>query len=797
VRTSPALVRLALAVAISVLAGVALAGLAFPLVGGIGLLGKSAADQFEPQKPPDLVLPQATQILDKNGDVIARLFTENRVIINSLSQIPEMTRKALIAIEDNRFYEHKALDVKGTLRALALNSSSGSVQQGGSTLTQQYVKNLLIETADTAEGQKAATQRSVKRKLQEARYAVWVEQHMTKDEILRGYFNIAYYGNGVYGIGAAAHYYFSKSITKLTVAEGAMLAGMVQNPSRFDPVKNPTDAKKRRNVVLDRMLELGILTPAENAKWTKALLGLHVSSVKSGCEATAVAPFFCDYVRRYLEDGPAGAALGTTRQERQERLLSGGLTISTSLDPAIQAADQRAVDDKVPANDSGDHGFDAAAVADTVEPGSGLVRAMAVDRGFGSGRGQTKVNLAIGGSSGFQGGSTFKAFVLAAALREGVPTSKSFNSPSRYCPQAFAYKTQSGCGPRNAGDSESGYFDMVRATWYSVNTYFIQLEELTGLDDPPAIAEALGVRAVDGTFAGKPITHVPSFVFGAADGYSPLAMAGAYATFAASGMYCPVRPVTKITDSRGKEIPLPKDASACSQVLEPSVANTITGMLRGVVDGPGAGRTGKSASIGRPVAGKTGTTNDSTAAWFIGYTPQLATAVWVGAPVPKAMLDVTIGGRSLNQVFGGTIPASIWKQAMSEALTGYPEESFPDAPFLQSAVSRKSVPSVLGQTIAAATATLNAAGFKVAVGAPEDSPFPAGTVASTSPDPGSRVEDGSTVRLHASTGIPPAVAPIPGSTTRPDPTVTPTQPVAPTSRAPQPPRPTKSKPAKP
>jgi membrane peptidoglycan carboxypeptidase len=791
VRTTPALVRLALATVISVVAGVALAGLAFPLVGGLGLLGKSAADQFEPQKPPDLVLPQATEILDKDGAVIARLFTENRVTI-SLSQVPVMAQKALVAIEDNRFYEHKALDVKGTLRALALNSSSGSVQQGGSTLTQQYVKNLLIETADTEAGQKAASERSVKRKLQEARYAVWVEQHLTKDQILQGYFNIAYYGNGVYGIGAAAHYYFNKSITKLTLGEGAMLAGMVQNPSRFDPLRNPKDSRTRRNVVLDRMLELGIITQAERDKSTKPGLGLKVNAVKSGCEAVGAkkAPFFCDYVRRYLESGPAGAALGKTKEERQQRLLSGGLKITTTLDPTIQLAAQQAVDTQVPRDDPTDHGLNAAAVSNVVEPGTGAIKAMAVDRLFGSNtkKGETKVNLAIGGSSGFQGGSTFKAFILAAALKDGIPTSQAFPSPNRYCPKAFPYPTPTGCGPRNAGDSESGYFDMVRATWYSVNTYFIQLEEKTGLDEGPAIAEALGVRAVSRSeFSGKPISHLASFVFGAADGYSPLAMAGAYATFAANGLFCAPHPITSITDSRGKQLAVKelKEAATCHQVLDPSIAHKITGLLRGVVDGPGGGRTGASASIGRPVAGKTGTTNGSNAAWFIGYTPQLCTAVWVGKPVPEDMVRVTINGNYYKQVYGGTVPAAIWKQTMQNALAGYPEQDFEGAPLIQSTVNRPSVPDVTGLTLAAANVKLTQAGFKVAVGAAVNgAPVPAGMVASTNPSAGSRVVGGITVTIFPSNGLPPA-----GTVPTGAPTVAPTQ-----TKKPKPPKPTKNPP---
>jgi membrane peptidoglycan carboxypeptidase len=758
VRTSPGLVRLALALVICVLAGVVLAGLAFPVVGGLGLLGKSAADTFNvlPEKPPSLTLSQRSKILDKNGNVLATLFVENRVQVK-LTSVPLLARQALIAIEDNRFYEHRGIDIKGTLRALARNSSSGSVQQGGSTLTQQYVKNMLIETARTQAGQKAAIERTAKRKLQEAKYALYLERTMSKDQILEGYLNIAYYGSGVYGIGTAANHYFGKPVNALSLAQGALLAGMVQNPRRFDPTAHPVASVTRRNTVLTRMQQLGYITAADRAKAVREGLKLHVTTVKSGCEAPGVtAPFFCDYVRRYLEDGPVGAALGDTRQERQERLLAGGLTISTTLDPKVQLAAQRALDSKLPSTDP----FKAVAVADTVEPGTGNVRAMAVDRTFGDKAGQTKVNYAIGGSLGFQGGSTFKAFVLARALQMGISPHLTLHAPQRYCPKAFPWITaDGGCGPRNAGDSESGTFDMVSATWASVNTYFAQLEERTGLITPPGLAEALGVRqVVDGSFTGTSLPRTnPSFVLGTPT-VSPLAMAGAYAAFAQHGLFCPPRPVVSITDAAGREIALKTEP--CTQALEPSVADTVTSILRGVIDGPLRGRTGGSASIGRPAAGKTGTTDDSKAAWFIGYTPQLSTAVWMGKSTPTAMRDVTINGQYYRQVYGGTIPASIWKALMLNALDGVPAENFVGADLAVSKGQPTPVPDVTGQSIQVATDLLVQQGFAVTVGpAVNAGPIPAGSVASTSPAKGTSVPTGSTVTLIPSNGRAPVVKP--------------------------------------
>jgi membrane peptidoglycan carboxypeptidase len=790
VRTTSALLRIALALVISVLAGFVVAGLAFPLVGGIGLIGKSGAEEFTPAKPPPLALAQRSKILDKDNNVIATLFSENRVPVQ-LRQVPAHARNALIAIEDNRFYQHHGIDVKGTLRALAKNSTSADVQ-GGSTLTQQYVKNILIESASTEAGQKAARERTVKRKLQEARYALYLEEHMTKDQILEGYLNIAYYGSGVYGIGTAANHYFSVRPEKLTLAQSAMLAGMVQSPSRYDPTLHRVAAITRRNTVLTRMAQLHYISEAERNKAVHEPLGLRVTTVKSGCEAPGVtAPFFCDYVRRYLEDGPVKDALGSTRQERQERLLSGGLTIRTSLDSKVQLAAQLAVDQKVPAGDP----FGAVAVADVVEPGTGLVRGMAVDRTFGDKRGQTKVNFAIGGSRGFQGGSTFKAFVLARALQMGISPNLTLFAPQRYCPKAFTYIAGDGkCGPSNAGDSESGTFDMVKATWDSVNTYFIQLEERTGLITPPGLAEALGVRQVDGTFSGDHLSKVPSFVLGTPE-VSPLAMAGAYAAFASNGLFCPPRPVVEVLDSRGKAIELKQEP--CTQALEPDVASTVTAILRGVIDGPAPHRTGAGASIGRPAAGKTGTTNDSTAAWFIGYTPQLATAVWVGKPTPTSMRQVTINGRYYRQVFGGTIPASIWKQLMLGALEGVPSVNFTNADLRPSKTDLVPLPDVSRLPIGLATDQLRAAGFGVTVGpAVNAGPIPAGSVASTTPVAGTKVPAGSEVILIPSNGVAPVPSASPTKTPRPIAHPTPNPTPSPTpSPSPSPsPSPTKKKP---
>jgi membrane peptidoglycan carboxypeptidase len=667
-----------LALLVSALVGLLVAALALPLVGGAGLAAKRSADEF-------LVLPaelelrplaQRTTVLAADGSLLASLYSENRVEV-PLSEVPEVTRAAVLAIEDARFYEHNGVDVKGTLRAAVANVQADAVTQGGSTLTQQYVKNALLQAATSEQEQQAAREASIDRKLREARYALALERQLGKDEILERYLNIAYYGNGVYGIGTAAQYYFGVPVSELTAAQSALLAGVVQSPGRLDPVGAPEASLERRDVVLDRMAELGVLGPAEHEAARATPLELRLSPQGSGCEAAEVtAPFFCAHVRQVLEDTEVGAALGATREERQQRLLAGGLTIRTSLDPAVQAGAQAALDERVPRDDPSG----VAAAFTAVEPGTGLVRAMAVNRSFGEQDvpGATKVNLAAGGSSGMQAGSTFKPFVLAAALQAGLPLSTTFDAPATYTSPVFTTCTDGECGQpytvSNAGDSSAGRHDMVSGTHASVNTYYVQLAERTGLEAPPALAESMGLRQFQDGAPTAPLLRGGSFVLGTNE-VSPLAMSAAYATFAARGLHCPPRAVTEVLDAGGTPLPLPEQP--CAQVLDPAVADTVSSVLRGVVDGPLPSRTGAAASIGRPAAGKTGSTNGSKAAWFVGYVPKLATAVWVGTPQPTELRNITIGGRYFAQVYGGTLPAPLWSDATGAAVAALPVVDLP------------------------------------------------------------------------------------------------------------------------
>ena len=779
-RSTHPLLRLLLALLVSVLAGVLVAGLAVPWVGGAGLAAKAAADEFValPAELETARLATRSQVLAADGSVLATFYRVNRIEA-PWEQIPEVMREAQVAIEDARFYEHKGVDYRGTLRAAATNARSGRVAQGGSTITQQYVKNALLEAAgDDKEAQQAARDDTLQRKLREARYALALEERLSKDEILHRYLQVAYYGHGVYGVGTAAQYFFRVPVQDLTLGQSAVLAGVVQNPARFNLAsrdrKVRAEVVARRNTVLGRMRDLGHISERQRARAAASPLPrIRPKKMESGCEDKAVkAAFFCDHVRHELESTDVGAALGATRQARQARLFGGGLTIRTTLDPKVQAVAQRAVERNVPNGDPSR----TAAVADVVEPGTGAIRAMAVSRPFGdrAKKGETKVNLATGGTTGFQPGSTFKIFWLAEAIRDGMDLDDEIFSPAKYFPRRFDYKDVDG-KPRavnNAEVDEEGDFDLRSGTHASVNTFYMQVAERIGLEKPLELAESMGLRQFSRGGAAERLPRIPSAVLGSLE-VSPLAMAGAYAAFAASGRYCPPQAVTEITDASGREVRVPKPD--CGQALDAEVADTVSAVLTGVVDGKEPLRTGRRASIGRPVAGKTGTTTGSSAAWFVGYTPQLATAVWVGKlPNPKPMRRIRINGNYYRQVFGGTVPAMVFADVMRPAHRGLPEKKFPkveafedldrperpeetDEPERQDQRTSLDdeggqIPGVTGRSFDAAVSALREAGFSPTAGRTVTSRLPAGTVPYTFPRGGTSAPPGTTVYVYRSAG---------------------------------------------
>ncbi|MFJ8794915.1 transglycosylase domain-containing protein [Streptomyces sp. NPDC102462] len=661
---------------VSVLAGAVMAGIALPAAGALGLAAKGSVQGFD-EIPANLKSPQLSQrttILDSQGQQIATVYSRDRTVVE-LKDISPYMQKAIVAIEDSRFYQHGAVDLKGVLRALNKNAQSGGVAQGASTLTQQLVKNYFIEEAgDDPTKVAEATQQTLGRKVRELKYAIQIEEKLGKKKILENYLNITFFGQQAYGVEAAAQRYFSKHAKDLNLQESALLAGIVQSPSRYDPVNDEAEATKRRNVVLQRMAEVGDVSRQEADKAKQAPLGLKVSQPKNGCITAAKgASFFCKYVENVFLSDPV---FGKTKEARAKIWNRGGLTIRTTLDQQAQDSVQASLKDHINKSDS------VAAAATLVEPGTGKILAMGQSKPYGYAKDETEYNYSVnrdmGGSNfGFPTGSTFKPFVAAAAVEGGKPPTQEYASPYKMeypspvqrC-DSRPYVNTDHTTAENENKAEVGPYRMKEAMAKSVNTYFVQMIADIGLCPVMKMADALHV--VQGN--GDKLPEEPAIALGAV-GLSPLTMASAYASFASRGMYCTPVAIESITQKVGNErksLEVPK--STCSRAMSEQTADTVNTLLRGVVDSG----TGQQAGLtDRESAGKTGTTDERKNAWFVGYTPNMSGAVWVGGPKQNVkMRNITIGGVYRPLVYGGEVPGPIWKDAMTGALQGKPVQSF-------------------------------------------------------------------------------------------------------------------------
>lgn len=736
---------------VAVVMGVVAAGLVIPFAGALGLGASQVADSME-QLPAELEtedLAQKTFIVDSEGTTIATLYDENRINV-PLSEISRTMVKAIVAIEDFRFYQHGALDMRGTLRALVTNQASGSQVQGGSSITQQLVKLTLLAQAKSKAERLAATDDTYERKIRELRYAIALEQKHSKDWILERYLNTAYFGDGAYGVQAAAQHYFDVNAKRLNLRQSAMLAGLVKNPTGYDPTNYEDKALERRNVVLSRMAELNVIDDATAEKTRKKALGLDVQAAPNGC-VNSTAPFFCDYVVAYLRQDKS---LGRTPKEREKALYSGGLTIRTTLDLRFQEAADRSVAAHVYPQDNAVGGLAM------VEPGTGEVRALAQSRPMGRDRkaGETYLNYAIpaelGNANGFQPGSTFKAFVLAAALERDIPLSTQISAPS---PVSIDMNQYDDCGGKHYASSDtwdpenstgSGTFDLYSGTRESVNTFYAQLELATGICAPYRLAQKMGMDLDD-----PARERVPSFTLGVADA-SPLAMAEAYATFAARGLHCPSRPVTSIEDADGKLVK--EYQPKCKQVMETVSADAVNAVLRGVQE-PGGFGAAQGLNLTVPSAAKTGTNSSNMAVWYVGYTPKLATASMIAGANDdgtwRTLNGQTVGGSYISSAFGSTVAGPMWGDAMHaiQRWLGYENFVAPDLSKLDTTYA--TVPSVTGMSLITAKATLRAAGFSVAVGPATSGGGGVGTVARTFPAGGSQAVTGAAILVSPSSGV--------------------------------------------
>jgi penicillin-binding protein 1A len=746
-------------------------------------------------------LAQSSIIYDAKGRQLTTLHGEQNRNIIALGAMPKQLQQAVVAIEDERFYHHDGVDVRAILRAAVSNVASGSVTQGGSTITQQYVKNVIISPNEIAE-------RSLERKIDEAALSRQLERRLSKREILRRYLNTVYFGNGAYGVEAAAHTYFGKSATRLNLRESATLAGIIRSPNNYNPIDHPRTALQRRNLVLDKMRQLGWATATKVHKATRQKLRLRPGA----SEARYPAPYFIDYVKRLITFHPAFKKLGKTTAQRTQQLFRGGLRIRTTLDMNMQQAAEAAVNSTLTsANDP-----HASLVA--VDPLTGDVKAMVGGRDWFAPKRKnrfSKLNLAIASEPGLgckrigkkcdrrapgtgrQAGSAFKPFTLAAAIADGVPLSKIYEAKG--C-ASFPGANADGSSwePCNYEGGTFGRISLLEATAKSVNVIFarLMLEGATKDDDGQADRKrtdwsvcSLCERTVEVAHAmgiNTDLQAVPSTVLGA-NPVNPLGMASAYGTLATNGVRRPPVAITEITNSRGKVLYRAKREQ--EEALEPAVAYLTTTALETVIQRG----TGVRAQIGRPAAGKTGTAQDYRDAWFTGYTPNLAAAVWVGYPEGSVAMKTSCAGTSnckptRIQVTGGSWPTEIWQKFMKRAVAGLPAAGFkqPASGFERVVIDTRDgcladrftpaeyrenatfaagtapeetcreneqiarVPDVMQFPVQDAKRILEDDGFNVDVVEQRTSEFPPGRVIDQSPGGGRRAKLGSTVTLTVS-----------------------------------------------
>jgi membrane peptidoglycan carboxypeptidase len=713
-------------------------------------------------------LPETTFLYAADGTLITRLHAgEDRVVVGA-RRIPMVVRDAVVAIEDQRFYDHRGVDLRALLRAAYIDAARGEIVQGGSTITQQLVKNVYV-----------GGEESVTRKIREAYLAYQLEQRLTKEQILTRYLNTVYFGKGAYGIQAASETYFDKSPLDLTLTEAALLAGLIAAPVTYDPVTHPSRAKWRRNRVLFRMRELGMIDQPtlERAVASRVVLNLTPE------DDEYLAPYFVDYFKEWFLSNPR---FGDTPQERYDLLFEGGLQIVTSLDLRMQGAAERAVASVL--TEPGD----PYAALTAVEPNTGYVRAMVGGRNYWNEDDLfSRVNLATGGSTGRQAGSAFKPFALVAALEHGITRSQPLNGSSAH----ILLQTGESWDPQNAEGGGYGTISLESATVNSVNIAYANLLSVIGRGDPydgaAATVEAavrMGIRCCPRTTEPNgALAAVPSAVLGVNE-VSTLEMASAYGTLAYLGRHVQPTPAITITGSDGELIYQAR--SRPEQVVEPSIASEAVDILKGVVSsGTGAG-----ANIGRPQFGKTGTAQNASDAWFVGAVPQLATAVWVG--FPQGQIPMCCGNVRISTVYGGTWPASIWRAFMLEATARMSPRDFGEVPDIEyvtlrvdttrgclanpytlpqdvdvlqfpagteptyevckepSSYQQLLVPSVIGLDRDAAVSRLHGAGFNASVRI-VSADQPEGTVVAQDPPAGSHLIQTGTVTISVARGAPP------------------------------------------
>jgi penicillin-binding protein 1A len=711
-----------------VIATLLVLGLVLVLLGGIvagpALRSAAGAVGVELKVPDEAALEplgQRSIMYAADGSVLAVLHDEIDRRIVALDQVPEHLRNAVITAEDRKFWEHRGYDLEGMGRALMANIRARGVAQGGSTITQQLAKTIV------------GSEQTLDRKLTELAYAVALEQELSKDQLLERYLNQVYFGAGAYGVAAAAEQFFGVGPESLTVEQAAVLASLIRSPVNRDPRRDPDGALQRRNAILTGMVEEGHLTPEEGQVAMASPLSVVPPRPTERREPYIVAAVIDELVQN--------PALGASVEERYDRIYSGGLRIHTAVDPRLQGLAEGVVNATFSPDGKGPTG----AIA-TVDPHTGRVLAAMGGSNFD----QESFNLATQGRR--QPGSSFKPFVYAAALQHGYALTMSL-------PGAGTTFRPAGREPwpvSNYGGANYGRLTMADALKRSVNTAAASLILTVGPERACDLAAGMGIdmQAATGGDCN------PALVLGGFfRGITPLEMASAYGTFANGGQHIQAHFVDRITDASDQE--LYRFQGAPQQVLDPKVNAAMVDLMEGVV----RGGTGTAARLGGnwPVAGKTGTTDRNTDAWFVGYTPTMSTAVWTGYKEGSVSM-----GRSAT---GGARPATMWRQFMTRALEGQPAVPFPEVGYGRRPLSTGetvTVPEVRRLSESQALQVLGDAKLAGQVRS-EYSRAAAGTVVWQSPDAGQVIEAGELVYIGVSKGSAPPPSPPPPPSPSPSP----------------------------
>lgn len=655
---------------LAVITGVIAALGLLPVVSLSGLTAKAAADGFT-QLPADFSLPpapEASTLYASDGETVLATFGDQYRIEAEYDDVAQMMKNAILAAEDTRFYDHNGVDSASIMRATVANFSAGEVAEGASTITMQYVRQVLAYTATTPEEVEEATATTSDRKLREMRYAIAVEQEMSKPEILTNYLNTVYFGHNAYGVGAAARVYFGTTVDELDLNESATLAALVQSPSEYDPISgNAEAAKDRRNYVIQAMVDEGFVSAEEGAEAAGSDIPLNPSALPgegSGPHGSEYG-FFSDYFEQWWAQQEE---FGQSAQERLGLLNRGGYEIVSSLDADLQAEAEASI----ASQQSKDSPYALGSAA--VEPSTGEIKVMAVNRDYGVDESDptTTTNPLLSGGSdftGYQAGSTFKMFTLVAALEAGMELDTSIYSPHRYTSKYLGGGDASSCGeywcPSNDNRSMAGTHDMWSAFGRSVNTYFVQLAERVGADAAVQAAEDLGLswHADSDKAQADKAEDWGAFTLGVSSAL-PLEMATSYATLANDGEHVEPIPVTQIFDASGSEVPV---QTQTRQAVDTDVARAAVDAARcptgyGPAEGHCGGGTASQLAgvVGGPVAGKTGTTDSNSTAWFVGFTPNLAVASFMADPAdPTNFLQG--GMTAMPTTLSGQILAASWQ----------------------------------------------------------------------------------------------------------------------------------------